>query len=48
MITTLASKEAILVSAVIIQDAIIFLEDSKNAPKDVAMTQKCLSEVGQI
>lgn len=31
-----------------IKDAILFLEDSKYIPKDVAMTQKCLSEVGQI
>lgn len=34
-------------SIVTIQDAIIFLEDDKYVPKDAAMTQKCLSEVGQ-
>lgn len=35
-------------SIVIIQDAVIFLEDSTYVPKDTAKTQKCLSEVGQI
>lgn len=41
-------RKPFLASTVIIKDAVIILEDSKYVPKDVAMTQKCLSEVGQI